>query len=547
MRIKKIFLFLGIAISVIFFSFSTENFFEINKNIGLFIDLYRELNNSFVDPLDHDKLVQYSIDGMLESLDPYTNYFSEENESDYNNLVTGKYGGIGAIIHQNEDYVIIAEPYDGSPAAKAGLLAGDEIIAVDGKNMKGATTEDVSDLLRGPANTTVKLTIKRPGQDKNMDFDLKREEIVIKSVPYATVINVETAYIRLTNFTENCAQQVRDELKELQKNNNIKNCILDVRDNPGGLLNEAVDIASIFLPKNEKVVTTRGRDFEQAKIYTTHIEPLFIDLPLAILANNASASASEIVAGVIQDYDRGIIVGEKTFGKGLVQSTKEMGYNSHLKITTAKYYLPSGRCIQAIDYSGKYKDGGHHIPDSLRTAFTTQNGRVVYDAGGIDPEIEVEVGYMSDIAASLFTKQLIFEYATQYVQKHPSIPPALEFKLTDTDYNDFVQFLSDKEYDYATSAEILLEDLEVASQEETIYNNLSADINELKNTIKHDKQQDLQTHKKEIKRYLQEEISSRYYYQKGRIETSLLENPFIKAALDAFASDVYKKSLQQPK
>lgn len=525
-----------IGLGSLFAAFSFINLgeqnFEVNKNLRLFTDLYRELNAMFVDNLDHNRLVADGINAMLGSLDPYTVYYPEEDQEGYKMQITGKYGGIGAVIQKMDDYIIIAEPYDGFPAAKAGLLAGDIIVAVNGKPIKSGDTDQVSENLRGAPGTTITLTIRRAGQPQDMTVTLVREEVEIGSIPYYGMIENDIAYVRLTNFTENCAEDVRNALEELKAKNAINGIVLDLRDNPGGLLDEAVGMSALFLNKGAKVVNTKGRQSEWESNYNTRENPFSTDLPLAVIISRGSASASEIVAGTIQDYDRGVIIGEKSFGKGLVQSTKGLGYNAQMKITNAKYYLPSGRCIQAIDYSGKYKDGTEeHVPDSLRTAYKTQKGRKVFDAGGIDPDLKVEVGMLADITAGLYTKQLIFQYATLYTQKHPNIAPAAQFEFTDSDYQDFMNFLADKEYDYSSESELLLKSLKEKLQKEKYYASLESDIQTLESKVRHDKAKDLQLNKEEIKRYLKEEIVSRYYFRKGRIESTLRQNPYIKEAL----------------
>lgn len=526
------------------FSFS-DDYFEISRNLDIFASLYRELNTYYVDETKPGELMKTGIDAMLESLDPYTNYIPESEIEDYRFMTTGQYGGIGALIAKKGDLIVITDPYDGFPAQKSGIMAGDVIIQIDGKELKGKNSDDVSKILKGQPGTNVKLTIKREGEAKNIEKTLTREEIKIPAVAYSGVIGDGTiGYIRLSSFTENCAQEVKDAFLKLKTENNIKSLALDLRGNPGGLLNEAVNLVNLFVTKGTDVVHTRGKVKEWDKEYKALNSAVDTDMPIAVLVNSGSASASEIVSGSIQDLDRGIIIGQRTFGKGLVQTTRPLSYNAQLKVTTAKYYIPSGRCIQALDYTHRNADGSvGKVPDSLITLFKTKSGRTVYDGGGIYPDYVTEVDTISSIAASLASKYLIFDYATKYRQMHSSIAPAKQFHLTDTEYNDFVTWLADKDYDYTTRSEKIIEDLKTAAQRDKYYDDAKAEYDALKKKLSHNKQADLVKHKQEITEMLENEIVSRYYFQKGRTENEFVYDREVKKAIEALSDKAVYTSI----
>ncbi|MFK7906753.1 MAG: S41 family peptidase [Chitinophagales bacterium] len=525
---------------------SSSSQFEISKNLDIFATMFKELDMYYVDEVDPEKLIRTGIDAMLNSLDPYTTFYSEEDMEGYRMQTTGKYGGIGALIRRTDDYVIISEPYEDFPAFKAGLIAGDKILEIDGVPAKGKSTDEVSKMLKGKPGTSVELTIERFGDGNPIVKNLTRDEVKIKNVPYYGLLeDKKTGYIRLGNFTEDCSKEVSNALKELKKTHNIESVVLDLRGNPGGLLNEAISVANIFVDKGQEIVSTKGRKQEWSNSYKSKQVPVDLEIPLAVLVDRGSASASEIVAGVIQDLDRGIIIGQRSFGKGLVQTTKVVGYNSKVKLTTAKYYLPSGRCIQAIDYSGGYNDNLEKISDTLRTAFKTKNGRKVYDAGGVDPDIKTELDTYANISQSLMGKQLIFLYVNEYRLNHPTIPTPDKFELVQADYDDFVKFVGDKDYDYTTSSERLLKDLEDSAKEEKYLEVIQEDLDNLTSKIKHDKQKDLYKFQEEVEQLLEYEIVSRYFYQTGRIQESLEDTKEIKAALEVFAdADKYKQLLK---
>lgn len=545
-KIRKIFLLVGLSLAVIIpLSFVGDNYFEISKNLDIFATLYKEVNTYYVDDIQPAKFMRTGIDAMLSSLDPYTNYISEADIEGYRFQTTGKYGGIGASIQKHDEQIVVGEPYEGFAAYKAGLMAGDVILEIDGKTTAGKSTEDISKILKGAPGTIVKLLIQRPGDNNSSLKTVTREEIKIKSVPYYGMLNENIGYIKLSQFTEQCGKDVADALKDLESKHTLKGIVFDLRGNPGGLLNEAVNVSNVFIDKGVKVVSTKGKIDEWNKDYTSINPPVDINIPLVILANGGSASASEIVTGCVQDLDRGVVVGQKTFGKGLVQTTRPLSYGTQLKVTTAHYYTPSGRCIQALDYAHRNEDGSvGKIPDSLKNAFKTKNGRPVYDGGGVDPDIPVEAQKISNISISLIKKSLMFDFATQYRQKHETIPAAKDFKLTDSDFNDFVAFINNKSYDYTTKTEDAISDLEKDAEKENYLTAIKPELDELKLKVKHDKEQDIQKNKNEIMRILLPEIVSRYYYQNGRLESSLSNDPEVLKAIEVLNDKpLYEKTL----
>jgi carboxyl-terminal processing protease len=509
-----------------------ERYFEIVKNLDIFATLFREVNTYYVDEINPNRLMKTGIDAMLRSLDPYTDYIPEDEIEDYRTMTTGQYGGIGAAVSPRNGKTYVVLPNENSPAAKAGLRVSDEILKIDDIDVKNKSYHDVNKLLRGQANTSVKLTVKRFGQDKPMDISVVRENIKIENVPYYGMVSGEVGYIHLSDFTTGASREVKNALTEL-KAKGAKKLILDLRDNPGGLLSEAVNISNLFVAKDAEIVSTKGKVTDWNKVYTALNPPADTEIPVAVLTSSRSASAAEIVAGVIQDYDRGVLIGQKTYGKGLVQATRPLSYNSQLKITTAKYYIPSGRCIQAIDYSHRNEDGSvGKIPDSLQVAFKTRNGRLVYDGGGITPDVPVEHPTFPAIAQSLDSKGLLFEFANKYTNEHQTIKPAKEFQLSDEEYQAFVNWLSTKEYDYTTQVEKSVEDLITYAKKEKYYEDIQEQIKSLKTKMYHNKDSDLQKFKPEIKEMLEQEIVSRYYLQKGFVEASFDDDVDIRAAVD---------------
>ena len=522
-----------------------DSYFEVSKNLDIFATLFRELNIYYVDETNPGDLMKKGIDDMLSSLDPYTNYIPESEIEDYRYMTTGQYGGIGALVRQIGDYVVISEPYQGFPAQKADLRAGDRILKVNDIDVKGKKTDDISKYLKGQASTVIKLLIEREGEAKPFEKIINREEIKIKSVPYSGMISKNVGYIKLTGFTENAAGEVKEALLELKKNPEFKSLVFDLRGNPGGLLNEAIDIVNLFEDKGTEIVSTRGKVKDWDKTYKGRNQAVDMTVPIVVLVDRGSASASEIVSGSLQDLDRGVVIGQRSYGKGLVQQTRDLSYNAKLKVTVAKYYTPSGRCIQALDYSHRNEDGSvDKVPDSLITAFKTKNGRIVYDGGGIAPDIAVEPLKFSSILGSLATKNLAFNYATKYRNAHATIAPAKEFKLTDAEYDDFVAYLGDKEYDYTTKTEKALEEFKNDAKADKSIDLIGADIDALKTKIAHNKKDDLVKYKAEIKQFLEEEIASRYYFQNGRLEAALKDDPELTEAFALLAdSEKYTKIL----
>ncbi len=510
-----------------------DNYFEVSKNLDIFATLFRELNMYYVDETNPGDLMKKGIDDMLESLDPYTNYIPESDIEDYKYMMTGQYGGIGALIRQHGDKIMVAEPYEGYPAQKSDLRAGDVITEVNGVVVKGKKTDEVSKLLKGSPNTPVKVILERDGEKKPLEKNIIRQEIKVNNVPYSGMISNNIGYIKLTGFTENAANEVKDALTELKKNPDFKYLIFDLRGNPGGLLNEAVNIVNLFVDKGREIVSTKGKVKEWDRTHKAEKAPLDTITPMVVLVNRGSASASEIVSGALQDLDRAVIIGQRSFGKGLVQQTRPLSYNAQLKVTVAKYYIPSGRCIQALNYSHRNEDGSvDKVPDSLITAFkTVKNRRIVYDGAGIAPDVALTPQKYSNISASILNKSHIFDYATKYRIAHPSIPKASVFSLTDTEYADFVAFLNDKDYDYTTNTEKLMTDLKKSAEEEKNYDGAKAEYDALNTKLAHNKQADLQKYKDEIRTLLEEEIASRYYFQKGRLESYIKSDTEVAEAI----------------
>ncbi|WP_020605587.1 S41 family peptidase [Spirosoma spitsbergense] len=543
MRFSKRFTLLAssaiIAGGIGFFSFKNDDrFFEIARNLDIYATLFKELNLYYVDEVNPNRMVKTSIDAMLKALDPYTNFFAEDEIEDYMTMTTGRYNGIGALIGHRQDKNIVLMVYEGTPAEKSGLRIGDEVVKIDGVDITRKDRDggplDPGKLLKGQNNTAVKLTVMRYGQKAPVELSVVRDVVKMTNVPYYGMISEDVGYIDLKDFTATASREVRSAFQEL-KTKGMKKLILDVRENPGGLLNMAIDISNIFIPKDSEVVTTKGKVTEWNKTYTAMNPPMDLEMPMIVLANSHSASAAEIVSGVIQDYDRGVLVGQRTYGKGLVQTTRELSFNTKLKITTAKYYIPSGRCIQAIDYSHRNPDGSvGKIPDSLKTAFKTKAGRTVYDGGGVLPDVIVESLPPAPVALSLTNKGLIFDYAVKYHYDHPTIKPAREFRLTDAEYAEFAKWLSNKEYDYTTQVEKDLGTLEASAKKEKYFDQIQDQLKSLKTKMSHSKDADLNTFKTELKTLLEQEIAGHYYLQRGIKEASFATDPEMKAALDLF-------------
>jgi carboxyl-terminal processing protease len=523
----------------------TDNSFEISKNLDIFVTLVKELNTYYVDEIDPAKLIRKGIDEMLKSLDPYTVYVPESEAEDLRFMTTGNYGGVGAVIAKKGDYVQITDPYENYPAQKAGLRAGDIITEIDGKSAKGLSVSDVSTLLKGQANTEVKLTLVRPGFPGTFNKTLVRAEIHVKNVPYFGMLNDEIGYICLSGFRQNAADEVRAALTELKKNPKLKGLIFDMRSNPGGLLNEAVRVCAIFVNRDEYIVGTKGKVDDWNKDYKTYENPIDIEIPLVVLVNGQSASAAEIVTGALQDLDRAVIVGEKTFGKGLVQTTRKLSYNAQLKVTTSKYYIPSGRCIQALDYSHKDDQGrAVKIADTMMSEFKTKNGRKVYDGAGIMPDIKIARKTYPEIVRALLNEGLPFDFASQYRNKHDSIISPNKYKFSDAEYFEFIKFISEKNINYQTATEKALASLEKEAKNDKYFESIKNQYDSLKGILLKDKKQDLLTFKNNIVEILEEEIISRYYYQTGSIIYGLYHDDDINKAKEVLSNiDEYKKTL----
>ncbi|HCQ28764.1 MAG TPA: peptidase S41 [Flavobacteriales bacterium] len=536
-KIKKTSIRIFVGISILFtIAFTTDNYFEISKNLDIFATLYREINLFYVDETEPGKLMKTGIDAMLKSLDPYTVFIPESKIEDYKFMTTGEYGGIGAIIQKRDEYVMVAEPYEGWPAQKAGLIAGDIIIKINGKSTKGLNTEQVREMLVGQPGTDVELTVKR--QDKEIQVKLIREEIKIKDVPYYGMVNETTGYIKLNGFTETAAQEVKDAFTTL-KAKGMEKLIFDLRGNGGGLLNEAVKIVGFFVDKGTTVVSTKGKIKEWDKVYKTPNTPLDKDMPLVVLIDKYSASASEIVSGSLQDLDRSVIVGENSFGKGLVQQVKDLSYNSKLKLTVAKYYTPSGRCIQKLDYSNKDEKGeAQEVPDSLIHEFETlKSHRKVIDGKGISPDVKVEKIKSTKLLESLVANFVIFDFATAYYFQHDSIPSPEKFNISDSEYNQFVDYVKNKKIDYKTATEKELEKLKKIAKEENFEEDVADELSKLEEELKKHKNDDIYEYKNDIKLFLENEIVGRYYYQTGQIRASLVKDPVLKKAKEIIADD----------
>jgi carboxyl-terminal processing protease len=538
---RKLFLTIALPVvilaSIISFAF-TEDLFEVSKNLDIFNSLFKEVNLYYVDDTKPGQLIKTAADAMLQSLDPYTEYYTENDIEDYKMVTTGQYGGIGAAVREIKDRVIITEPYENSPAMKAGLKAGDVISQINDVTVKGKSSDEISKMMKGQSGTPVKLLIERPGETKPLEFTIVRDDIKVKDVPYYGMLNSQVGYIKLTGFTTTASKEVKDAFLKLKNENNCKALILDLRDNPGGLLNEAVNIVNLFVEKGVDVAVTKGRAKEWTQPFKTVNNPIDLTMPLAVIVNRNSASASEIVSGSLQDLDRAVIIGQRTYGKGLVQQTKPLTYNAQVKVTVAKYYIPSGRCIQALDYTHRNEDGSvDHVPDSLITAFKTRNGRIVYDGAGILPDIQTEPQILSEITYVLVTKNYIFDYATNYVIKNKKLnADARSFRMTDDDYNDFVTFLQGKDINYKTASEEDMEALKKSAETDKYFADIEPEYKQLQKKLMDRKKDDLLKFKPEIKRMIEDEIVSRFYYLSGRIESSMSYDNDAQLAIGTLAS-----------
>ena len=531
---------------IIAFSFTTpaERYFEIAKNLDIFASLFKQVNALYVDEINPNELMRNGVDAMLGSLDPYTNFIAEDEVENYRTMNTGQYGGIGAVTRVIGNRTLITMIYEGYPAEQNGLKIGDEVIKMDEVELAKISVEEANRLMRGQVGTNVKLTVKRPGVPDLIDLEFKREKVKISNVPYFGMVSSNVGFVQLTDFTPDAGKEVKNAVIKL-KEQGAKSIILDLRDNPGGLLLEAVNICNLFLPKGKVIVTTRGKIQEHNIAYETLNNPVDLEIPVAVLINRGSASASEIVAGTLQDYDRAVIVGEKSFGKGLVQISRLLSYNSQVKITTAKYYTPTGRCIQVLDYSHRREDGSvGSIPDSLKKEFKTTNGRTVYDGGGIDPDFLIENQEISSLTQVLYSNGFIFDYASLYASEHPTILPAREFKLTDKEYDEFVNWVRSKQYNYRSPVEIELSLLKEQAKRERYYKDLQLQLDQIGDLLKENRKKDLYTFKDQIKVLLEQDIVSRYYLEKGVTEVEFKYDTDIKRSIDILNNSTeYKKKL----
>jgi carboxyl-terminal processing protease len=521
--------------------------FEIARNLDIYYSLFRELNTFYVDEVDPGKLVKTSIDDMLSTLDPYTTFIPESDIEDYRFMTTGEYGGIGALIAKHGSQIVVSEPYEGFPAQKAGLMAGDVFLEVAGKKIENMNTEDVSNLLKGSAGQPVLVKVSRFGEKKPMEFNIIRDKIAIDPIGLSTMLDAETGYIQLSSFTKDCSEKVKKAFLELKDVHGAKKMVIDLRGNPGGLLMESVNLCNLFIDKDNEVVSTKGKVTQRDMVYKTTGNPVDTLIPLVVLVNRGSASASEIVSGTMQDLDRGVVVGTRTFGKGLVQTTRDLSYNAKLKVTTAKYYTPSGRCIQALDYAHRNEDGSvGHIPDSLITEFSTRNGRKVYDGGGIAPDVNVESETLSNLTISLLQQFKIFDFATKFRAENPVIAAPREFEISDDIYQAFIDYVESGDFTYTSRTQKLLDELKTLAEEEK-YLELAGDaFDNLEKNLELDLDRDLKLMREEIGMILKSELVSRYYYQKGSSESSISDDKTIARSLEILNNPAEYQAILKP-
>ena len=538
------FLIFGFSVS----AWSVEQQASIVKNMDIYNAIWRELSINYVDTINYDQLNKTAIDRMLQKLDPYTVYIPESEEDDLKMMTTGAYGGIGAMITQKGDFVCISEPYEGMPAQKNDVRAGDLILELNGKSMKGKKTSEVSQLLRGSQGTEIELVLQRPGEKKPIKKHFLREVIQIDPVEYYGMVGDSTGYIALRDFTDKTTVEFRDAMADLTQNRGMKNLVIDLRNNGGGLVSEAINIAGMFLPKHSLVVTMKGIQPQNNKSYKTMSEPLYPNMPLVILVNTNSASASEILAGVFQDMDRAVVLGERTYGKGLVQTVRRLPHNTYLKVTTSKYYIPSGRCVQAIDYAHRNEDGSiGRIPDSLTTEFTTRNGRKVRDGGGILTDTLLKRRDQVNISYYLFVKNIFFDYATEFVQTHKTIAAPDTFLMSDEVYDEFVKYVLDRKFTYKLESEGMIKELKNMAKVEGYEQESAAAFEALEAVLRPNVERDLRLFRKDVEALLSSEIIRRYYFQKGVIKYELRFDTWLHEAVKMVNDESLCRQLLQTK
>lgn len=524
--------------------------FEISKNLEIFNDIYKQLDMFYVDSLSADTVIEWGIDAMLRQVDPFTMYYPEEGMDELKEMTTGKYAGIGAVIrfYKKEDRVMVIEPQEDSPAIEAGVKGGDLILSIDGKDMKGKSTQEVSENLRGDAGTTFELTVKRAGVEHPLSFKITRRNIAMPPVPYYGMVSDGIGYIYFERFVDGCSRDVRRAVVDL-KEQGAKALVIDMRGNPGGPLSEAVEVTNLFVPRGQKVVYTKGKLASVNSEHYTKKEPLDVDIPVAVLVDGSTASSAEIVSGAWQDWDRAVIVGERTYGKGLVQMIREVPYHGSLKVTTSRYYIPSGRCIQAYDYRHLNPDGSAKtLPDSLTKAFKTAGGREVRDGGGIKPDVVITPDSLPSIVYDIATSDVLLDYVNHYVQTHATIAPAGDFSLTDADYADFVKMVEESDFTYKRRTEEMMKLLERTARFEGCYEGAKPEFEALAAKMKGGVAADLELpkNKEEIKSVLESDIVARYYFRRGVVQQQLKTDKDLKTALEILTDTERYESLLKP-